>query len=157
MWWNCQSFATQLAFLLVEMDIFRSVIASLSRSILSDCLQQAIPRRDQLLETANRQSWYAALGSFTCLLAFGAISSCPPLEAVMVPVYLITFAGGVLSGQTHDLYRQLDVRRFDEFRANMIQLEARFPVLGELHHHLNELGVLGEGLDIYITQPESVN
>jgi len=57
----------------------------------------------------------------------------------------------------HDLYRQIDVRRFEEFRANMIQLEARFPVLGELHHHLNELGVLGEGLDIYITQPESVN
>jgi hypothetical protein len=136
-WWNCQSFATRLAFLLVELETFRERIASLARELQDQIIQRVISTREATFGKVYNYAGRAGLGTWTGTAITGI--ACPPIAGIFAVGFVGAWCVGAGVAVASNTYHQIDRKRVKEFRANMEQLEARFPLLRQLHGYILEV------------------
>ncbi|KAK1749833.1 hypothetical protein QBC47DRAFT_395403 [Echria macrotheca] len=133
-WWNCQAFATRLAFLVVELETYRNLVARLAKQLHQHIVHWVISCRDKkLIEVAD------AAGRFGLECWVNGIFSgffCPPAAPVCgagAVGCLLVFFGTSL---TVAAYRFIDATRSKGFQKNMKRLQGTFPLLEQLHTHI---------------------
>lgn len=133
-WWNCQSFATRLAFLVVELETFRDRAAALARELHTELVQWVSSRRDLIFSKAITSGFFMSVGSWTG----AAVSSVIFPQAF--PVFIGGFIGGwcvaISMGVSDTIFYDIDASSRKRFRANLEQLETRFPSLRQFHSSL---------------------
>lgn len=135
-WWNCQSFATRLAFLLADLHIFRDSIAQLARELHVQIVRRVISKREETMKKVNKFAGGAAIGSWVG----GAITTfaCPPMVGVFVVGYVGSWCICAGVSIASEVYYYVDHKRSRGFRVNMERLEAKFPLLRRLHRSISE-------------------
>lgn len=136
MWWNCQSFATRLAFLLVDTE-YRDVIASLACDVQIQLVEWWICTRKERSKAVEKVASRAVLISSVGMVATAAV----------FPLYITCEVGflaamsllGVHDFGTKYISPHMDAKGFKDFQVNMKQLESRFPPLKQLHSHINKV------------------
>jgi len=133
-WWNCQSFATRLAFLLVESKDFRHRIASLAADLHVQIVERVISFREETLRTAGNYAGGAAIGTWVC----AAVSSVffPPAAGVFAAGFVGAWCVGAGEAAISDIYHHIDEKRVKQFLVNMKELETRFSSLRDFHIYI---------------------
>lgn len=120
-WWNCQSFATRLAFLVVELETFRDVVAVLAHQLHTHIVNWIISRRDQTFFKVFHSAWCAGVGPWTGTAVSALVF--PPAAAVFAAGFVGFWCVCAGTGVTVSVYKNIDEKRLKKFRANMKQLE----------------------------------
>ena len=142
MWWNCQSFATRLAFLVVEQQTFRDLVASLAQQFHTQIVKWVTMHRGQICGNVFLSSWCTGLGSWIGAAVSAVVF--PPAGAFFVAGFFGSCSVGMAAAATAVTYQVVDGKRDKKFRENMEQLEKKFPLLRQLHAYLHpELGTAG--------------